>query len=166
MTLTEYHDYFEGCARRHSLLRHGAGGRLAFVRGEVEEFFQRFRSEVSFPCLILESSECAYPNSEPALTLRHRTGAFIIADTYGLQKDYDDMQLAMQRCERIAEDIIGRMLNDSATDLDPQAVPPFTSVGNITMQYLQNQPMKYVGARVELTVTSRACLWVQSQWIV
>lgn len=152
MTLTEYNDYFEDLAARHAELSHSAQ-ECHFTRGELEEFFQNFRSKVQFPCMILEASECSYNIPSLATATRERSGAFIIADTYGLRKDYDDVQAALQRCERIAEDIVRIM----AFDCDRETDAPFASLRNVSLVYLQNQQLKYAGARVEFTVAGAMC---------
>ena len=155
MTLQQYNSYFESLADAHIEL--GAGGH--FMRGEVEEFFQRFRSDVRFPCLVLEGSEVAYHRTDLPLSTRERTGAFIIADTYGQRQDYDDMQQSLQRCERIAEEMIGRMERDMQ-----EGTSPICSLRAVAMVYLQNQTAKYVGARVEFTAVGPACLWKDNPW--
>lgn len=146
MTISEYNTYFRQLALEHPRLQGH------FMRGEVEEFFQNFRTRVQFPCLILEASEVSYPRTEAATMVRQRTGAFIVVQTYDVQKDYDGMHDALAECERIAEELIRRAATDASTGEEP-----FASLAGVSMVYMQNQPQKYVGARVEFTLAGAAC---------
>ena len=159
--LTDYYSYMESLARAHSEIGHSAAARH-FFRGEVEEFFQQFRSEVRFPCLIVERSDNRYEGNIPLATVKSRQLSFIIADRYDQHDDADEVEAKMSRCERIAEQVLGRMIADP----DDDGSNPFIEVDTSTIegQYLQNMQDRYVGYRLTLEVKEKVCLLNNSVW--
>lgn len=156
--LIDYAAYMRTLAEKHRQLHHSKGDKH-FFRGELQEFFENLRSVVRFPCLVLESSEVEYTGIRPNISKR-RTTSFIIADTYDLVGDFGEMELKVSGCERIAEQILGRMIADK--------VKPFSKIDpeSITAEYLANTAQKYVGYRVTLTLTdSSICMFDPNAWI-
>lgn len=142
-TLIDYTAYMRGLAERHSALRHTAEEKH-FFRGELQEFFEQFRSEVCFPCMIVESSDNSYGGTPHHLT-KSRTTSYIIADRYDQHDDYGEVQLRMTRCEQIAEQVLVRLLSDTDSPFDCIAIE------SLEGQYLQNEGSRYVGYRVTFT---------------
>ena len=123
----------------------------------MQEFFQQFRSDVCFPCLIAEGSENSYAGSKEQ-PVKHRSMSFIVADRYDQHDDYDEIQLAMSRCEQIAEEVLGRMMSDKGS--------PFVrvSLDSVEGVYLQNEGSRYVGYRLSFEVTEAVCLVNKNAW--
>lgn len=151
--LLDYTTYMRSLAERHRELHHSTEEKH-FFRGELQEFWQQFRSDVCFPCLIVEGSDNEYSGSEHNLVKKRNT-SFIVADRYDQHDDYDEIQLKMSRCEEIAEQIMGHII---IMDEDNS---PFLSVEveSIVGQYLQNDTNKYVGYRISFTGKTTSCLF-------
>ena len=158
--LTDYYTYMEGLARTHIRLLHSTSSRH-FFRGEVEEFFQQFRSEVRFPCLIVERSDNRYVGNIPMATIKSRQLSFIVADRYDQHDDADDVELKMSLCEETAEQILGRMFADIDGDSSPFLE---LDTASIEGQYLQNMQDRYVGYRITLEAKEQACLYNHKVW--
>lgn len=155
--LIDYTAYMRTLAEKHRQLHHSKGNKH-FFRGELMEFFENLRSVVKFPCLILEGNEVEYVGKHPNVS-KNRTASFIIADSYDLVGDFGEMDLKWSGCERIAEQIIGRMMTDKSK--------PFRSIDTegIAGEYIANTAQKYVGYRVTLTLTdSSICMFDKNAW--
>ena len=140
----------------HSSLRHTSED-CHFFRGELQEFFQRLRSDVNFPCLIAESCDIEY-DGQKEHPIKRRSTSFIVADKYDQQDDYADIQTQMSGCEKIAEEVLGRMLFDKSA--------PFKQIDFSTVEgnYLQNEVERYVGYRITFTAVEAACLINNNVW--
>lgn len=150
--LTDYTTYMRSLASRHRKLHHTQEEKH-FFRGELQEFWQQFRSDVCFPCLIVEGSDNDYRGSRENL-IKLRNTSFIVADRYDQHDDYNEVQLKMSRCEEIAEQIMGKILTD-------EEECPFqdVDVDSIEGQYLQNEANKYVGYRMSFSGSTPSCLF-------
>lgn len=150
--LIDYTTYMRSLATQHRELHHTTEEKH-FFRGELEEFWKQFRSDVCFPCLIVEGSDNEYSGSEHNLTKKRNT-SFIVADKYDQHDDYNTIQLKMSRCEEIAEQIMGRILTDEDNC-------PFQSVEveSLTGQYLQNEANRYVGYRMSFSGKTPSCFF-------
>lgn len=157
--LVDFTELMAGLAAAHTGLKHRADDKH-FFRGEVEEFFRQFRSDVRFPCLILEGSDLEYSGS-PSNTVKTRHCAFIIADTYSLKDDYDSIQERMSDCEKIGEEIIGKMLQMAEED-DTLLVG--LDINTVTAVYMQNQTNRYCGCRFEFDIEQQNCLYNPNVW--
>ena len=144
--------YFRRIAEEHGALRHSAAERH-FFRGEGEEFFKQFRSDVRFPCLVLEGSTVGYVWAAPRLR-KCRQGAFIVCQKYDQLNDYDDIVCRMSECESIGDDIVRRLIDEAGS-----ADSPFLAIDteSITGSYMDNQGNRYVGYRVEFETTEEPC---------
>ena len=83
-----------------------------------------------------------------------------IVDSYDLVGDFGEMDLKWSGCERVAEQIIGRMMTDK--------VKPFQRIEaeSITGEYMANTAQKYVGYRVTLTLTDCSiCMFDKNAWL-
>lgn len=150
--LIDYTDYMRHLAMLHRELRHSPRERH-FFRGELQEFWQQFRSDVRFPCLIVESSDNEYSTTGDTLTKRRNT-SFIVADHYDQTADFDAIQMALTRCETIAEQLLGRMLRFEEGN-------PFVSIDTDSLQghYLQNEADRYAGYRLSFSGITPACFY-------
>lgn len=150
--LIDYTVYMRSLAERHRELHHSTEEKH-FFRGELEEFWKQFRSDVCFPCLIVEGSDNEYSGSVHNLVKKRNT-SFIVADRYDQHDDYDEIQLKMSRCEEIAEQIMGRILTDEENT-------PFykVEVESIFGQYLQNESSRYVGYRISFNGETTSCFF-------
>ena len=150
--LIDYTTYMRSLSTQHRALRHSATDKH-FFRGELEEFWKQFRSDVCFPCLIVEGSDNEYSGAVENLVKKRNT-SFIVADRYDQHDDYNEIQLKMSRCEEIAEQIMGRILIDR-NDTPFQLV----DVDSIIGQYLQNEANRYVGYRISFTGMTSSCFF-------
>lgn len=155
--LVDYTSYMRQLAMSHTSIQHSPT-ETHFFRGELQEFFQRLRSDVCFPCLIAEGCEVEYSGSKDA-PIKKRSTSFIIADRYDQQNDYADIQAQMSGCEKIAEEVLGRMLSDKGA--------PFEKIefSSIEGAYLQNEVERYVGYRVSFVAVENVCLINKNVWI-
>lgn len=149
--LIDYTNYMRSLATAHRELKHTPEEKH-FFRGELQEFFKQFRSDVCFPCLIVESSENEYEGMQ-SNAWKKRNTSFIVAERYDQHDDYDEIQLKMSRCEAIAEQVMGRMLNDDFPTCPFQGI----EVESIVGQYLQNEQNRYVGYRLSFTGKTATC---------
>lgn len=154
--LIDYTTYMRSLAEKHKELHHTTEEKH-FFRGELEEFWDQFRSEANFPCLITERSENSY-SGQISQIVKRRSTTFMVVDTYDQHDDYDDILLKMSRCESIAEQVLGRMMIEEDS--------PFSNIdtGDIHGEYLQNEQDRYVGYLVGLTFSEQACLINNSVW--
>lgn len=155
--LIDYTTYMRTLAEKHRQLRHSKNNKH-FFRGELQEFFENLRSVVKFPCMVLEGSEVDYTGQRPNVSKR-RTTSFIIADSYDLVGDFGEMELKVSGCEKIAEQILGRMMTDKEK--------PFKKIEDesISGEYLANTAQKYVGYRVTFSLTdSSVCMFDKNAW--
>lgn len=155
--LVDYTNYMRVLAKEHANIQHSTT-ETHFFRGELQEFFQRLRSDVCFPCLIAEGCDVEYEGSKDA-PVKRRSTSFIIADKYDQQDDYTDIQSQMSDCEKIAEEVLGRMLTDKEA--------PFKQIefSSIEGTYLQNEQERYVGYRISFVAIERACLVNNNVWL-
>ncbi len=154
--LIDYTTYMRSLAEKHRDLHHTEEEKH-FFRGELEEFWDQFRSVVNFPCLVTERSENDYSGQIGQMT-KTRTTTFMVVDSYDQHDDYDEILLRMSRCERIAEEVLGRMIVDEES--------PFYSIdtSDIHGEYLQNEQDRYVGYLIALSFKEQACLINNSVW--
>lgn len=154
--LIDYTTYMRSLAEKHRDLHHTENEKH-FFRGELEEFWDQFRSVVNFPCLVTERSENSYTGQIGQMT-KSRTTTFMVVDTYDQHDDYDEILLRMSRCERIAEEVLGKMMTDEDS--------PFFSIdtNDIQGEYLQNEQDRYVGYLIALSFREQACLINNSVW--
>ena len=159
--LIDYTAYMRHLAERHRSLRHNPDEKH-FFRGELQEFWQQFRSEVCFPCLIAESSDNEYSGSQHNPSKRRNT-SFIVADRYNQHDDYNEIQLKMSMCEEVAEQIVGRMIRDMENETPGT---PFVNLDfdSLQGQYLQNEANRYVGYRISFSCEESVCLYNPSVW--
>lgn len=150
--LIDYTAYMRSLAEKHRELHHTTEEKH-FFRGELEEFWKQFRSDVCFPCLIVEGSDNDYSGSEHNLVKKRNT-SFIVAEHYDQHEDYDEIQLKMSRCEEIAEQIMGHILIDEENC-------PFqrVEIESITGHYLQNESNRYVGYRISFSGETTSCFF-------
>lgn len=154
--LVDYTTYMRSLAASHSSIHHTTDEKH-FFRGELQEFFEQFRSDVCFPCLIAESSENDYEGTAQNI-IKRRITSYIVADRYDQHDDYDEIQQKMSNCEQIAEEILGRLMTDDES--------PFVSVEieSVTGQYIQNTADRYVGYRISFTGLDNVCVYNNSVW--
>lgn len=154
--LTDYITYMRTLAERHTSLNHSTNEKH-FFRGELEEFWNQFRSMVNFPCLVTEKSEIEYSGYVGQMT-KTRITSFIVVDTYDQHDDYDNILLKMSNCETIAEQIMGRMMTDEDS--------PFSNIdtGKLHGEYLQNEQERYVGYVIAFSSTEPVCLINNEVW--
>lgn len=158
--LVDFTALMSSLASAHRDLRHRTDEKH-FFRGEVEEFFRQFRSDVNFPCLILEGSELDYSGSEYNV-VKTRHGAFIVADTYALKDEYDTIQQKMSECERIGEEFVGKMLQLAE---EGNAIVAGLDINSVSAVYMQNQTNRYAGCRFEFDIVQRGCLFNPNVWV-
>lgn len=154
--LIDYTTYMRSLAERHTAIHHTTEEKH-FFRGELEEFWEQFRSMVNFPCLITERSELEYSGHISQMTKRRIT-SFMVVDHYDQHDDYDEILLKMSNCENIAEQIMGRMITDEDS--------PFFSIdtNSIHGEYLQNEQERYVGFVMAFSSTEAACMMSNTVW--
>ena len=151
--LNDFSEYMRSLASEHNDILNSDNDRHYF-RGEVEEFFQNLRSEVNFPCLVQEACEIEYRHNGAGF-MKVRKTAFIIADDYDQRNDYGDIEQCLSLCERIGEDVMGRIIYDGVYMVDTE---------NISASYLQNQQHKYVGCRFAFEIVEPACMYNPKKW--
>ena len=151
-----------GLAALHTSLNHRPPANRHFFRGELEEFYNKLRSDVKFPCMILEGSEIDYEGQSYNLTkIRHC--AFMIVDSIPQLRDYEEIQERMSRCERIGEQVMGRIIKEAG---DPKSGSPFARllISEMSAEYWHNEPQKYVAFRMRFTVKGKVQLCGEGIW--
>ena len=149
-------------ASLHTGLNHRPPKSKHFFRGELEEFYNKLRSDVKFPCMILEGSEIDYEGQTYNLTkLRHC--AFMIVDNIEKMRDYDEIQSQMAKCERIGEQVMGRIIKEAG---DARAGSPFSRllITDMSAEYWHNETQKYVAFRMKFTAKGKVSLCGKDVW--
>lgn len=158
MTQQDWTIYFSGLAAKHKLLGHSLN-ESHFFRGELDEFFDGFRSKVNYPALIMESTLLDM-SGESFNRQQRRTLAFMVADNVH-RDDHDDIEAAKARCESIGADIVGRLIYDTE-HIQPLAG---TAVLEVHGEPIVNEPSHYVGWRFEVVVRERnTCCYIKNKW--
>ena len=154
--LIDYTTYMRSLAERHTAINHTTEEKH-FFRGELEEFWEQFRSVVNFPCLVTEQSTLDY-SGQVGQVMKKRTTSFLVVDHYDQHDDYDEILLKMSSCENIAEQIMGRMMTDEDS--------PFTGIETDSLhgEYLQNEQERYVGYVMAFVSTEQVCMANNSVW--
>lgn len=156
--LIDYKLYMGKLARLHKDLQDKPTERHYFF-GDLPDFWANLRSEVNFPALVAEYSEVNYVGERNNISKR-RVTSFSIVDGYDQAGDVSEMVLKVSNCEKIAEQVLGRMISD--TD------KPFRNIDieSITGEYHANEANKYVGYRINLTLTDpNICVHDKSAWL-
>ena len=160
--LVDVTNYMAGVAALHTSLNHRPPANRHFFRGELEEFYNKLRSDVKFPCMILEGSEIDYEGQIYNLT-KVRHCAFMIVDSIERMRDYEEIQERMSRCERIGEQIMGRIIREAG---DSASGSPFSRllISEMSAEYWHNEPQKYVAFRMRFTVKGNVQLCGEGIW--
>lgn len=138
-----FQNYMKSLAVHNKDLNHRSTEKH-FFRKELEEFYLGFRSDVNFPALILESAELAFSDA-PRNAFKERSSAFLVVDSYENDDDYDQIAEALDRCERIGDEILRKFLAD-AEDSSCLEVKSF-KLSDCTVFPVQNQNERYIGYR-------------------
>lgn len=162
MTQQDWNLYMSSLASAHKMIGHSST-ECHFFRGELDEFFDGFRSKVNYPALIMESTLLDI-NADRPNRQQLRTIAFMVADNVR-RDDHDDIDAAKARCESIATDIVGKMIYDT------EHLQNFAgcAVLDVHGEPLINEPSHYVGWRMELVMREgmTACYnktrWIQNE---
>lgn len=158
--LVDYKTYMGTLAAQHRELLDRPEERHYFF-GDLPDFWANLRSSVHFPALVAEGSEVEYTGNKSNLCKR-RTTSFSVVDGYDQPGDINEMVLKVSNCEKIAEQVLGRMLSD------PDNEKPFRTIEieSISGEYNANEANKYVGYRVTLTLVEPGlCINTPSAWI-
>ena len=155
----DYVAYMATLASSHVELNHSKDDKH-FCRGELQDFFASSRSAIKYPCVILEGCELKYDGNSTNV-IKTRESSFIVSDAYKEKDDYDEIQNALSRCERIGEEIIGKMINDAQND---ESDFIGISISNIEAVYLQNETLKTVGCRFSFSIEQSTCLYKPDRW--
>ena len=160
--LTDVTNYMAGLAALHTALNHRPPKSKHFFRGELEEFYNKLRSDVKFPCMILEGSEIDYEGNTYNLTkIRHC--AFMIVDNIDKMRDYEEIQERMSYCEKIGEQVMGRIIKEAGK---PETGSPFAQlmITDMAAEYWHNETQKYVAFRMKFTVKGKVQLCGKDVW--
>lgn len=96
--------YFEDLAERHEEI-------VSFCRYELDELLDKTANISGFPALVLEGFDFDYGSSQPDNVLKERNGAFCVLDVCD-GFDAEKRMQVLEHNERIAEDILLKMIND------------------------------------------------------
>lgn len=111
MEFSEYIAYFEEVSRKHKGIGH-TDAEKHFYRLDIEELITGLRSDLNFPCLLLESLTGHLNDTDADSVQDILTGAFTILK----QVDPGDFTMEMQALQesiRIGKDIISKIRHDS-----------------------------------------------------
>ena len=139
----DFQNYLKKLAVQNKELNHRVSEKH-FFRNELEEFYMGFRGNVNFPALILESAELAFSDA-PRNAFKERSSAFLVVDNYDTADDYDQIAEALDRCERIGDEILRKILADSE-DSACLEVKSF-KLSDCTCFPIENQKERYIGYR-------------------
>ena len=158
--LLDFKLYMGHLARLHRELQDTPDERHYFF-GDLPDFWANLRSEVNFPAMVAEYSEVNYEGGKSNVSKR-RVTSFSIVDSYDQAGDVNEMVLKVSNCEKIAEEVLGRMIKD------PDSEKPFRTIDieSITGEYNANEANKYVGYRINLTLTDpNICIYSANAWL-
>lgn len=155
MTHFDWCLYFKGLVASHKLLTFR--NRKSFFLGEYDEFFSQFRSQVTFPAFIMESSQLdvVMPAQQ---NLIKRTLAFIVVQKF--QRDvHADIQKQLAFCESVGLDLLGRLQEDIHSEAMSQV-----RLLDIHAEPCMNSPQHYCGWRFEFVVVDPTCMYQRNNW--
>lgn len=137
MNHSEIVNIFKEMAQSHRLINHNSTpGSESFVRIlynpsslfetklYLEEFMEKNRSRLKFPCLLFFSTENSYNYIEDQRQDKVIDGIFAVIDAKTKQMDNDGLEEMIDRTEVISEDILARlykMTRDSRCEF--QSIP-------------------------------------------
>lgn len=110
--------YFERLAREHIEIKHSASEKH-FYRFEVEELLVGMITKIKYPALVLEGYDFMYQDSGSDNVIKKRNGAFMLLTHVTDPLDFNAIAQAIDRMEKIGDDILVRMRADKAS----RAVP-------------------------------------------
>ena len=142
-----FSEYMAKLASEHTQIHHSPS-ELHFCRGELQDFWSKSRSDIYFPCVILEGRELEY-SSNSSQIFKTISSAFIIQDTYELNGDYEEIEKVLSSCEKIGEDFLTRMILDAHSQ---QAPFIRCEINDIDAVFIQNTAYKYVGCRFSFSI--------------
>ena len=127
--LLDFKLYMGHLARLHRELQDTPDERHYFF-GDLPDFWANLRSEVNFPAMVAEYSEVNYEGGKSNVSKR-RVTSFSIVDSYDQAGDVNEMVVKVSNCEKIAEEVLGRMIKD------PDSEKPFRTIDieSITGEY-------------------------------
>ncbi|HAN19612.1 MAG: hypothetical protein A2X13_14770 [Bacteroidetes bacterium GWC2_33_15] len=150
---SELEQYFENIAKNHISINHTATNKH-FFRIDVEEVLTRITTKVNYPFLSLERAEfmLAGPNNDNVS--QQRTVALMYIDKYA-EGDYDAINTIYDLSEKVAQDIVNRLLYDMETGVQPSILRGF-NVNTVNVQHLPLHPTNnHTGVRITLTLDSK-----------
>lgn len=158
MTQQDWELYFCGLASRHKSVGHTSEKRH-FFRGEVNEFFDGFRSKLNYPAVVMESSLLDVRGD---MQMRQvRTLAFIVVKGHQ-RDDWNEVSAALSECETIGLQMLGRLREDIAGETVPEL--SVVRLEDIHGEPMAKPEMKYVGWRFEFTVSEPICIHDKNVW--
>ncbi|WP_421801767.1 hypothetical protein [Flagellimonas sp.] len=98
-------DYFKTISENHKNIND-------FFRMDLTEIIGSFRNGTGFPCLVMESHDGDFGDSNVQSTVNNRGFAFTIYSNPE-RRDYDDQNEKLSDCEVIGLQVISRMKHDS-----------------------------------------------------
>ncbi|WP_421811747.1 hypothetical protein [Flagellimonas sp.] len=101
-------NYFKGLAENHSDIQ-------GFFRMDLTEIMGSFRNSAPFPCLVMESHDGDFGESNVQSTVNTRGFAFTIY-TNPDRKDYEDQNEKLSESEVIGLQVISRMKHDASVE--------------------------------------------------
>lgn len=124
MKTSAYISYFQTAAENHKQIKHSATEKH-FFRLNIEELITGLRSEMNYPCLVLESHEGTLSDAKSDNVRDNLTGAFMILENVDTG-DFDDETTKLDKCQKIGFDIISKMWKDRKirylSGFDPESV--------------------------------------------
>jgi len=115
---SDFSEYFEHiCSQLKPLKDNMAHGKECYFYNYDKDFLQGLRSRASFPCVIREGvgwreTTVKYTDYNGYI-YKTRSTSFVVADSYDRADDQAQIDESLSNCERIGEEIVKRMYEDS-----------------------------------------------------
>lgn len=165
--LSDFSNYLGSVCSELVMLQPARKDAETFFRNVNQEFLTSLRGRAQFPCVIREGvgwseTPVQYSDNDGEL-MKVRNISFIVADSYMERNSVKDVDVAVDMCEMIGEEILKRMKRDVCKveclgDVDLSAVDTAMEV---------NEAGKYVMMQFRLKVASRVDECVEDGvWIV
>ena len=150
---SELEQYFESLATNHKSINHTATNKH-FFRIDVEEVLTTITTNVNYPFLSLERAEFALAGPHNDNVSQNRIVGLMYIDKYK-EGDYDGINTLYDVCEKVARDIINRMLYDMERGAQPAILRGF-NVSTVNVQHLPLHPTNHhTGIRITFTLDSK-----------
>lgn len=107
-------DYIENLSERHVDIRHNKDGEVHFLSSEREKH-TALDSVLHYPAVILDRGSGFGYDGVPGAYLKNRDYLLFIVEHISDTSDYEQIEAALDKCERILDEMMNQLLEEKRT---------------------------------------------------